>query len=74
MAFYFRNTNKKFIMTEDDEQQYRKTIICRIFEKNKGLEKISDHCHSIRKNGRSAHNKCTNNVTHNQLYYSNFIS
>ena len=32
-AFYFKNTNKDIIMTEEDEKHYRNNNICRFCEK-----------------------------------------
>ena len=32
LAFYFTNTDKDFIMIEQDEQQHRDTNICRLCE------------------------------------------
>ena len=34
MAFYFKNTKKDIIMTEEDEEDYRNNNICRFCEKN----------------------------------------
>ena len=33
MAFYFKNTKKDIIMTNQDEEDYRSNNICRFFEK-----------------------------------------
>ena len=43
MAFYFENTKKDIVMTEDDEEDYRKNKICRFCEK----EIISDKVRSL---------------------------
>ena len=34
IVFYFKNTKKNIVMTEDDEEGYRKKNICRFCEKN----------------------------------------
>ena len=34
MAFYFKNTKTNFIMTGEDEEDFRNKIICRFCEKN----------------------------------------
>ena len=33
MAFYNKNTKQNFIMTGEDEEDFRNNIICRFFEK-----------------------------------------
>ena len=42
MAFYFKNTDKDIIMTEDED--YRIENICRFCEKNIESDKVRDHC------------------------------
>ena len=70
MLFYFVNTNKDSIMTEEDEDDYRINNICRFCEKNIECDKFRDHCHLTGKYRRSAHSICNINVTKKQ---SNFI-
>ena len=60
MAFYFKNTKKDIVMTEDDED-YRKNI-CRVCEKNIESDKVRDHCHLTGKYRGPAHNTCNINV------------
>ena len=45
MAFYFKNTNKDIIMTEEDEEDNGNDNICRFCEKNIESDKVRDHCH-----------------------------
>ena len=70
MAFYFKNTNKDIIMTEEDEEDYRNDNICRFCEKEILSDKGRDHCHLTGKYRGPAHSKCNINVTQKQ---SNFI-
>ena len=70
MAFYFKNTNKDIIMTDEDEEDYRKNNICRFCEKNIESDKVRDHCHLTGNYRGPAHSKCNINVTQKQ---SNFI-
>ena len=70
LAFYFVNTNKDIIMTENDEEDYRIDIICRFCEKEIISDKIRDHCHLTGKYRGPAHSKCNIIVTRKQ---SNFI-
>ena len=70
MAFYFKNTNKDIIMTQEDEDDYRNNNICRFCEKEIITDKIRDHCHLTGNYRGPAHNTCNINVTQKQ---SNFI-
>ena len=70
MAFYFKNTEKDIIMTEEDEENFRNNNICRFCEKKIQSDKVRDHCPLTGYYRRPAHNKCNNIVTQDQ---SNFI-
>ena len=70
MAFYFKNTKKDIIMTDDDEEEYRNDNVCRFCEKEILSDKVRDQCHLTGKYRGPAHNKCNINVTQKQ---SNFI-
>ena len=70
MTFYFKNTKKDIIMTEDDEEDYRNDNICRFCEKEILSDKVRDRCHLTGKYRGPAHSKCHINVTQKQ---SNFI-
>ena len=62
MAFYFKNTKKDIVMTEDDEEDYRKNNICRFCERKILSDKVRDHCHLTGKYRGPAHNTCNINV------------
>ena len=62
MVFYFKNTKKDIVMTEDDEGDYRKNIICRFCEKEIVSDKVRDNCHLSSKYRGPAHNTCNINV------------
>ena len=70
MAFYFKNTNKDIIMTQEDEEDYENNNICRFCEKEIITDKVRDHCHLTGSYRGPAHSKCNINVTQKQ---SNFI-
>ena len=70
MAFYFKNTEKDIIMTQEDEEDYKNNNICRFCEKNITSDKVRDHCHLTGKYKRPAHNVCNINVRQAD---SNFI-
>ena len=69
MVFYFKNTEKDIIMTEENEEDYRSDNICRFCEKEIS-DKVGDLCHLTGKYRGPAHSKCNINVTQKQ---SNFI-
>ena len=49
-VFYFRNTNKDIIMTEESKKQYRIYKICRFCEEQTIVDKVKDYCHLTSKN------------------------
>ena len=62
MAFFFKNTKKDIVMTEDDEKDYRNNSICRFCETEILSDNFCDHCHLTGKNRGPAHNTCNMNV------------
>ena len=60
-------------MTEEDEELYSNTNICRFCQKNIEADKIRDHCHLTSKYRGTAHNKCKNNVTKNKVFFLHFV-
>ena len=72
MAFYFKNTKKDIIMTEEDED-FKNNNICRFCEKNLKSDKVRGHCHLRGKNKSPAHIKCNINVTQDKSSIIPFI-
>ena len=70
MACYFKNTKKDFIMTGEDEEDYRNNNICRFCLKSFDCNKVRDQCQLTGKNRGAALNISNINVTQKQ---SNFI-
>ena len=70
MTFYFKNTKKGIIMTEEDEENSRKNKVCRFCETNVESDKVRDQCHLTGKYRGPTHCKFKFNVTQDQ---SNFI-
>ena len=70
MAFYFKNTKKDIIMTQEDEEVYKNNNFCRFCEKEILSDKVRDHCHLTGKYRGPAHNTCNINVKQKD---SNFI-
>ena len=70
MAFYFKNTKKDIIMTEEDEEDYKNNNICRFCEREILSDKVREHCHLTSKHRGQAHNICNINVSQQR---SNFI-
>ena len=70
MNFFFKNTMKDIIMTEEDEEDLDNNNICRFCEKEILSAKVRDHCHLTGKYRGPAHNTCNINVKQKD---SNFI-
>ena len=70
MAFYFKNTKKDIIMTQEDVENFENNKICRFCEKEIVSDKVRDHCHLTGKYRGAAHNTCNINVRQAD---SNFI-
>ena len=70
MAFFFKETKKDIIMTQEDEEKYKNNNICRFCEKEILSDKVRDHCHLTGKNRGPAHNVCNIKVRQAD---SNFI-
>ena len=73
MAFYFKNTNKDIIMTEEDEEDFRNDNTCRFCEREILSDKVRDHCHLTGNYRGPAHNTCNINVTQKQSSFIPFI-
>ena len=70
MAFYFKETKKDIIMTQEDDEDFKNNKICRFCEKIIESDKVRDHCHLTGKYRGPAHNTCNINVKQKD---SNFI-
>ena len=73
MAFYFKNTNKEFIMTEEKEEEHVNTNICRFCETEIISDKVRDHCRLTGKYRGPARNTCNINVKQKQTLFSPFV-
>ena len=73
MAFYFKKTRRDLIMTDKDEEHYKKINICRFCEKNVESDKVRDHCHLTGADRGPAHNTCNINVTRKQSNLIPFV-
>ena len=58
MNFWFKNTNKDIIMTEEDKLDFENDNICRYCEKYIETNKVRDHCHLTSNYRGPAHNEC----------------
>ena len=73
MTFYFKDTKKDIIMTDDDTEDYKSINICRFCGKNIETDKIRGPCHLTSKYRGPAHSVCNINVTQQQTYIIPFI-
>ena len=73
VVFYFKNTKKDIIMTEEDEEGFRNNNICRFCEKSIESDKVRDHCHLTGYYRGPAQSKCNNKVTQDQSNYLPYI-
>ena len=70
MAFFFQNTKKYIIMTEENEEVFKSKIMCRFCKTNIESVKVRDHCDLTGKHRGPAHSTCNINVTQDK---SNFV-
>ena len=73
MALHFKNAEEDIIMTEENEEDYRKNNICRFCEENFESAKVRGHCHSTGKYRSPAQNICKSNVTQEKSNIIPFI-
>ena len=73
MTYYFKDNNKDIVMTEKDEEDFKKDNLCRFCEKNVESDKVRDHCHLTGKYRGPAQNTCNSIVTQKQSIYIAFI-
>ena len=71
MNFWFKNTNKDNIMTEENKQDLENDNICRYCEKYIESDKVRDHCHLTGEYRGPAHNESNLQVKQKD---SNFIT
>ena len=70
MNFYFKNTKKEIVMTQEDEEDFKNSTHCWFCELPLEERAVRDHCHLTGKYRGAAHEKCNINVKQKQ---SNFI-
>ena len=70
MNFYFRNTKKEIVMTQEDEEDFKNSTHCWFCELPLEERAVRDHCHLTGKYRGAAHEKWNINVKQKQ---SNFI-
>ena len=72
MNFYFENTKKDVIMTQEDKEDFNKNNICRFCDKEILSDKVRDHCHLTGKYRGPAHNTCNINVKQKDIDFIPF--
>ena len=70
MNFYFKNTKKEIVMTQEDEEDFKNSTHCWFCELPLDGRAVRDHCHLTGRYRGAAHERCNIKVKHKQ---SNFI-
>ena len=70
MAFYFKNTKKCIIMTQENKEDFDNINVCRFCAEEIISDKVRDHCHLTGNFRGPAHITCKKNVKQKD---SNFI-
>ena len=73
MCFWFKDTKKDIIMTQEDKEDFENNNICRFCEKNTESDKVRDQCHLTGKNRRPSHNVCNINVKQKDIIFIPFV-
>ena len=73
MAFYFKNTKKDIIMTQEDVEDFDNNNICGFCEKIIKSDKVRNHCHLTGKYRGHAHNTCNVNVKQKDNNFIPFV-
>ena len=77
MVFYFKNTKKDIIMTQEDKEDFVNNNICQFCEREILSDKVRVHCLLTGKYHGPAHNTCNINVKQKEkiviLYYLGLI-
>ena len=73
MAFFFKNTKKDIILTEENKEDFKNNNIRRLCEKEILSDKVGDRCHLTGKYRGPAHSKCNINVTQDKSNIIPFV-
>ena len=73
MVFYFKNTKKDIIMTQENKEGFDNKINCQFCGKELVCDKVRDHCHLTGKYRGPAHSICNTNVIQQQSKIIAFI-
>ena len=73
MAFYFKNTKKDIIMTQENMEDFENNNICRFSEKETISDKVRYNSHLTGKFRGPAHSKCIINDTQDKNNFFPFI-
>ena len=71
MKFYFKNTKKDIVMTQEDEEDFKNSKVCWFCELPSNGNVVSDHCLLTGRYRGAAHEVCNINMKHEQ---SNFLT
>ena len=73
MAFFFKNTMRDSVVTEENEEVFKNNNICRFCEEETFSDKVRDHCHLTGKYRGPSHSKCNINATEDKSTFIPFI-
>ena len=73
MSFYIEKPCKNIIMSQEDEEGYRKNNFCRLCAKEITVDKVRDPCHLTGKYRGPAHQSCNIKFTQKQSNFLPFV-
>ena len=68
MNFYFKNTKKNNVTSQEDEEDFKNSTVCWFCELPLGGRAVRDHCHFYGRYRRAAFEVCNINLRQNKVF------